>query len=264
MLDAKKIAIVILAHDDRPALENMVSNVRFFCPNATIVLYNSGDDPSLGEDLDLVVIPYSRRLYYARIIYFFVDLFDWLAGESYPYDYIVNLDSDVLFIRPGFERFISSSMEGYDYMAPRFRLFTSRQSRWRPLRSLRPELPEWYQVFGFQYTHEAFNPGQTFSREYIQRLLGHEKYPCILELIQKNLSFTLHEVLFPTLVDLLQVKARSYPTELDTTIRYRPYQAVRSVQRALQMRDAYFVHPVRRELDNPTRVFIQSLIKSDR
>jgi hypothetical protein len=257
----RRTLIVILAHDNRECLEDMVANVRHFCPSVTAALYNSGDSPDLGTGLDLEVVRPSRRLYYARIAPFFFDLFEWLTVTDVSFDYVVNVDSDLLFIRQGFERFLADCMKGYDYMAPDLRLFIQNRPRWRPIRSLRPELPRWYKFWGFEYAHGAFNPGQTFSRTYIEKLVSHPKYAELLNLVAQNESFTLHEVLFPTLVDFLHLRGRSYPNELRFVNRYRPFQAVTGVKTALSTPTAYFVHPVRREIEDPARAFIREMAR---
>jgi hypothetical protein len=255
----KKFALVILAHDKPEILREMVTNIHHFCPNFDILLYNSGDDPSFGEDLDVIKIQPSRRLYYARIIHFFFDTFEWLASNNVNYDYVTNIDSDVLFIRSGFEFFLYSIMENTDYMAQKFVRHTPYKSTWRPFHSLKPELQDWYQLFGFRYTNQAFNPGQTFSANYINKLLNFHKYGEIIKLVEKNQSYTLHEVLFPTLVDVLNLSAKAYPSELDPINRWRPYQAVSGVTRALLTPNAYFIHPVPMDNDNKARRLIYSL-----
>jgi hypothetical protein len=256
----KKIVMVIVAHDDALSLADTVQNVRHFCPQAELYLYNSGDDPTLGADLEIQFVPSPRRLYYAKVTPFFFDMFEWLVNERIKFDYAINLETDMLFIRKGFEAFISEVMRDCDYMAPRFARFTSGKSRWRPIRSLRPELPQWFKTLGVDYTHEGFSPGQVFSKKYVEKLLHHAAYPEIRRLLKENQSYTLQEVLFPTLVDALKLCGQSYPTGTEPHIRYRPYHALRGVKRALALPDAYFIHPVRREMDNPARVLIRSLM----
>lgn len=258
------IRMVILAHDDEPALEDTVANIRHFCPAADLALYNSGGNPHLGEHLSLdMAVPSPQRLSYAKVTPFFFDVFESLAASECPFDYFINLETDMLFIRRGFERFIASTMAKADYMAPEFRRFTSSRSRWRPIRSLRPELPAWYELLGSHYTHRAFSPGQVFSRRYVEALVDHPRYPAIKALVDDNQapgrSFSLQEVLLPTLVDLLGVRAISYPDDLRPVNRYRPYQAVSGIRRALALPHAFFVHPVRRQHDDPARRFVRRL-----
>lgn len=259
MKKEKKYALVILAHDKPEILEGMIRNIRHFCPNFDVLLYNGGDDPALGENLDVVRIQPSRRLYYARIIHFFFDTFEWLALNNLNYDYVTNIDSDVLFIRSGFDSFLDSFMGNADYLAQKFNRYTPYKSTWRPFHSLKPELTDWYQLFEFEYTNQAFNPGQTFSAKYIDKLLNFHKYGELKKLIKKNQSYTLHEVLFPTLVDVLSLSAKAYPHNLDPINRWRPYQAVSGITRALLTPDAYFVHPVPMYIDNKARRLVYSL-----
>lgn len=254
-----KCALVVLVHDSPEILKEMVDNLHHFCPTMDVVLYNAGDDPALGLELNTRHVQPSRRLYYARIIHFFFDLFEWLREHDMPYDYVTNLDSDVMFIRHGFEEYLLALMDGYDYLAQNFSRHTPSNSKWRPFRSLKPELENWYKLLGFSYTNQAFNPGQTFSRQYINRLLSHELFPEIKRLVNANESFTLHEVLFPTLVDFLDLPARSYPVELGSINRYRPYQATTGVVHALLTPNAYFLHPIRRASDDSARRLIRAL-----
>jgi hypothetical protein len=250
----------ILAHGDQNSLRDLVENVRHFCPGARLLLYNSGADPRLGEGLDLETFPAPRRLLYAKVTPFFLDLFAWAAREGSPFDYLINLETDMLFIRPGFDRFLAGAMAESDYMSPGFRRYTAKTSKWRPIRSLRPELRDWYSLFGFAYTHRGFSPGQVFSRAYVETLVAHPAFPAIRGLVDQNGSYSLQEILFPTLVDFLGLRGRSYPAAVEPANRYRPYQAVSGVKRALTLEDAYFVHPVRRGLDDPARSYIRSLL----
>ncbi len=254
--------MVIVAHDDPASLAELVVNARHFCPDAQLYLYNSGDNMSLGTDLKIKMVPLPRRLYYAKVTPFFFDMFEWLTNERIPFDYAINLETDMLFVKKGFEAFICDVMANCDYMAPRFASFTSKKSRWRPIRSLRPELPEWFKVLGVEHTHEGFSPGQVFSSQYVGKLLAHPRYPDIRRLVKENKSYTLQEVLFPTLIDTLNLSGQSYPSGTEPFIRYRPYQGINGVKRALECPNIYYVHPIRREMDNAARVFIRSLAHS--
>lgn len=254
-----RVLMAILAHADARSLRELVDNVRAFCPGADLVLYDSGADPHLGDGLDVERFPVPRRLEYSQVTPFFLDVCEWLSAEGRDYDYWVNLETDMLFVRSGYVHFLRETMSGYDYMAPLFARHNPRTSRWRPIRTLRPELPRWYAVLGFEHTHRGFSPGQVFARRYVDELVGHERYPEIRRLVAENRSNSLQEVLFPTLVDFLGQRGRSYPEEWAPINRYRPFQAVRGVRRALGLSDVHFVHPVRRDPDDPARRLVLSL-----
>ncbi len=254
--------MVILAHEDPDSLFDLVKNTSAFCSRSRLMLYNSGTDPDLGKGLDLEILPVSRRQFYAKITPFFFDVFEWLVENDASYDYVINLETDMLFIRHGYEDWVSSAMSGYDYMAPNLVRFVSPKSRWRPYKSLRPELSDWFEFVGFRHVHGAFSPGQVFSHRYVEAMVKHRHYSDLKRLIAANKSHTLQEILFPTLPDTLGLETRSYPVELKPFIRYRPYQAVSGIKRALGTPQAYFVHPVRRSLDDPARTLVRSLQES--
>src|SRR5215467_15782173 len=106
----KNIVFVIVAHEDADSLSDLVANVRHFCPSAKTYLYNSGDNPSLGAGLDIERVPSPHRLFYAKVTRFFFDMFEWLLRDNIAFDYAINLETDMLFIRKGFENFIADFM----------------------------------------------------------------------------------------------------------------------------------------------------------
>ena len=190
---------------------------------------------------------------------FFIDVFEWFVNDPRQLDYLVNSETDMLFIRKGFESFLTKAMKGCSYMAPLFDRGIPETSKWRPYHSLRPELKQWKRALGMDSLNRAFNPGQVIHRKYAESLLKHESYAEIKQLVKENRSFTLHEVLNPSLVDFLGLNGRSYPEGLEQINRYRPYQAISGVKRGLSTEDAYFVHPIRRDPDDPARQMILSM-----
>ena len=259
-----KIAMVVLAHSDEPSLGDFANNIMRFCPGCSLFLYNSGHDPDFGSSVGLECIPNPRRLEYAHIMPFFLDIFEWFVRDARQFDYLVNAETDMLFIRQGFESFLTRAMHACSYMAPVFSRGIRKSSKWRPYHSLGPELKHWKRALGMESLNRAFNPGQVVDRQYAERLLQHKGYSEIRRLVDRNQSFTLHEVLNPSLVDFLGLNGRSYPEGLEQINRYRPYHAVSGVRRALSIENAYFVHPVRRNPDDPARQMILSLTLADR
>jgi hypothetical protein len=253
------LLLVILAHADHRSLQSLIENARAFCPGARLMLYNSGPDPDLGKGLDVEQFAEPRIQEYARITPFFLELFEWAVRSDDAFDAIVNLETDLLFIRSGYERFVADAVQKADYLAPNLVERRALRSYWRPLRSLRPELEDWFELFGFRHFHGSFSPAQIFSRQYVHALVTHRDYGKLRALVAQNRSFSLQEVLFPTLTDFLGLRLRSYPDAHRTSNRYRPYQAVTGVKRALAIPDAHFVHPVRRDENNPARKFIREL-----
>ncbi len=102
-----KICFAILAHNNREVVKELINNVRFFCPNSTFVLFNGGEDPSLCDDLGVPVCPSSRKLKYGYTTIYFLETMEWIEELGIDYEYFINIDSDALFIKDGYENIIS-------------------------------------------------------------------------------------------------------------------------------------------------------------
>jgi hypothetical protein len=245
-----RICIVICDHRDDAYLQDLIDGIETFCPRSDIAWYNSGHQPHPGSArTSLTTLPQSQPLTYAKVTPFFLDTFEWAAGQDY--DYIVNAETDMAFVKPGYEHFIAETMKEADYLAPGYARDTPRSSRWRPYYSLRPELPELLGIIGAASTHRCFSPGQVFSAHYIDKLVSSTWYPELRDFVSRNQqpgrSFSLQELLLPTAADVLGLRAAGYPPHLASVNRYRPYHAAASILRARETGDAYFVHPIRRD-----------------
>jgi len=256
--------VVIADHRHDEYLTDLVNGLRTFVPAADLVIYNSGDPRIHGDHACHESVPRissSRPLLYAKVTPFFLDMFEWAAGGCY--DYVLNAETDMAWLKPGFEEFVVESMRDHDYMAPGFERSTARTSRWRPYHSLRAELPELMSLLRVTATNRCFSPGQVFSARYIDRVVSSPIYPQLRDFVMRNQepekSFTLQEVLLPTLVDSLSLVPRDYPGHLRAVNRYRPYHASPSVKRAIDTPDAYFVHPIRRDNSDAARLAVRQL-----
>jgi hypothetical protein len=257
---ATEVCLVILDHRNDDYLRETIEGARAFCPEADIVWYDSsttGEEPPSGVER----LPASRPLEYAKVSPFFLDMLEWAAGSEYRY--VANFETDMAFVRPGFARFISAQTRSVDHLAPGFARNTPATSRWRPYRSLAPELPQLLTLLGVDSTDRCFSPGQVFSRHYAQTLVASPIYDRLRSFVATNQragrSFSLQEVLLPTLTRALGLRIGAYPSVADRYNRYRPYHAAASVARALNEPSVYFVHPIRRDRDDPARRSVRSL-----
>jgi hypothetical protein len=259
------ICIVICDHRNDVYLQDIIDGINCFCPSADIAWYNSGNEPPQpgSAGASVTVLPRSRPLQYAKITPFFLDMFEWAAEQSY--NYIINAETDMAFVRPGYDRFVAETMSEADYQAPGYVRDTPPTSRWRPYRSLRPELPELLSILGVRSTNQCFSPGQVFSARYIETFTNSPFYPELRDFVSRNQepgrSFSLQEVLLPTAVDALGLTARTYPAHLMSLNRYRPYHAAGSILRARETPDAYFLHPVRRDETDGARQTVRMLTR---
>lgn len=257
-----RVCFAVLEHRADEYLRDVVANLRAFCPTADVVLYWSGRPERCPDDVP--VVPASRPLAYGKLAPFFLDTFEWAADRDY--DYVVNVESDMFLVRPGFPEFLDEAMRGYDYLGCQFHRGISRTSQWKPYRSLwrKPELPHLLSVLGLEHLNQCFNPGQVFGIEYVRRLLASPSYSDIRRFVERNQgggrSYALEEILLPTLVDHLGLRARAYPATANKANRFRPYLSLAELTQAAADPDVYFVHPVRREEDDPARQAARRLV----
>src|SRR5690348_1069416 len=97
-----RLCLAILAHNNRPCLDDFLLNIRAFVPSAEVVLFNGGRDHSLFDGLDLEICPYSHPLEYGRgggTAPFHFQIMRWLHEEQRDYEFLITLDSDMLFIK---------------------------------------------------------------------------------------------------------------------------------------------------------------------
>jgi len=255
------IILAILAHNT-DALPDLVANARHFNPGATLALYNSGNDPTLGDGLDIDRIIPSRPLTYAHVMPFFLDTFEWLHTNSIQYDYLVNLETDMLFVKAGYETWTDAAMRHTDYMTANYTTEVNTHSITRCVYTLRPYLAQWYDLLGFEHVHIGFSPGMVFSRRYVDRLVGHGQYGRIKAMVEDSRdAMSLQEVLLPTLAEYLGLWARGYPKVGREFNRFRPYQTLATARRAITTNDVYFVHPVPREGDNAARMMVREMVE---
>lgn len=256
------LCVVVLDHRHDTYLRDLVDSIRVFCPEAEVALYNSADRPVPPQFADLPVLPTSQPLRYAKVTPFFLDLLEWTAGADF--DHVVNAETDMAMVQPGFASFVSTTMRDLDYLAPGFARHTPRTSRWRPYHSLRSELPELLSLIGMPDTNRCFSPGQVFSARYAQTVVNSTWYDQLRDFVTCNQepgrSFSLQEVLLPTLADALDLRAGGYPYHLASINRYRPYHAAASIARSSRTADAYFVHPIRRDDGDPGRRIMRASI----
>jgi hypothetical protein len=259
------ICIVICDHSNDAYLQDLIDGIRAFCPRADIAWYSSGNEAPSPDSVgaSLRMLPSSRPLRYAKVTPFFLDMFEWAAGQSY--EYVVNAETDMAFVQSGYEQFVVAAMKNADYLASGYAHATPKTSRWRPYRSLRPDLPELLGILGLASTNRCFSPGQVFSALYINRLVSSPWYGELRDFVSRNQhhdkSFSLQEVLLPTVAEALGLTAHDYPEHLVSVNRYRPYHAASSIIRARAIADAYFVHPVRRDEADGARQLVRRLVR---
>ncbi|NLY43084.1 MAG: hypothetical protein GX066_03740 [Clostridiaceae bacterium] len=254
----ERICFAVLAHEKRRILKDMLANIRYFCPNSSIVLYNGGSNPQLCRNLGYPVCPYSKKMQWGNLAQFMLDIMKWLDDTGYQYDYLINLDSDALFARKGFESFIISQMKDADYMAVRARVYGD---KWYPGREMKRRWSKWQPLLKTEQFLGCFNVGQVFSKDLVKKILSSDDIDKIQKNIIENGTFALEEILYVTLAHTLGVKIKSYPEDVAGFIRSRHYFTLFEVSRYIKSNaPCYLLHPVRRDMNDNVRRYIRRLM----
>jgi hypothetical protein len=251
-----KVVFGVLAHAYRPALEDLLANVRALEPDAPIVAYNGGRDNTLFDGLDIATCPYSKPLHHDWPTPFPHDMMRWLKEDGVDYDYLVILECDMYLLRPGIADHLDRTMSGSDYMAPHFsvhpRLWSpwsiGRRTRWNWNRS------GWREMLGTEYPYGCLGAGQVFGRRYAERLLSHPRLPEILQRAQISRLRVLNEIVYPSLAVSMGCNPLRDPNSDALLLRrHSPTELLSHIQNE----DCYLVHKIGLDIDSPDRVFLR-------
>lgn len=223
------------------------------------MLFNGGNDPNLCNGLGFPVCPASTPLYWGNIAPVFLHVMEWLEGMNYEYDYLINIDSDALFAKKGYEEFIHSEMEGFDYMAANLR---DPEWNWYPGQTMNNEWwSSWHLIFNTPWYKGCFNNAQVFSKKFVQEKLKFSKLDQIKRKLLETRVTAIEEMIFATLSVTLGIRSKSYPDHVQAWNRFRPYFAEWEIRSGIENQmDCYLIHPVNRYIHDGARVYIRSLM----
>lgn len=251
-----KICFAILVHDNRHLVKELIENVRYFCPNSSMVLFNGGDDPTLCDNLGVPVCPSSRKMERGFTTIYFLETMEWLEEMKMDYDYLVNIDSDALFIREGYEDFVQTQMVNTDYMAVKLRI---PEKDWYIGNELMKEKSRWNQLFNINPFYGIFNVGQVFKRSLIGSLL--RRKAILKKALLETSSFGTDEFIFVNMAKELGYRIKNYPNNTDELmIRYRPHFTLDEMIHSFNnIKNSWLCHPVYRDQNDLVRKLINHL-----
>lgn len=255
-----RVCLVLLEDRPGPATHDLLLSARQLAPDFEIFWYDSSAGMRHEHGcFGATRLDSSRPLKYAKVTPFFFDALEWFVANG-DFDLMINIESDMVFTGSGLSAFFAAALRDHDYMVPRLQRNVSVKSKWRPYRSLRKELPELAEILGHRALHGGFSPGQVFTRRYADKVLSAPFYAELRRFIDSNqgadMSFTLQEILLPTLGGMWDLRARDYPEADLQYIRYRPYHSVASYRKAVAI-GSPFVHPISRDEENNTRIAVR-------
>lgn len=256
----EKICFVILAHENEPVLKNQVANIRRYNPHAKVVLYNGGKDPDFGKGIDIDICPYSRPVQVPNLGRVFFDVMKWLEESDIDYEFLINVDSDIMFVNHGFETFLQECMKGYHFMGLWMRKIEveCNDPWWWPAYTLWYEgWEKWNPFFETNdYIIGTLNAMQVYRREIVQIMLERIDINKFEELVGSTEVFAIEEILYGTLAARYGGKWQRYPTYFQEYIRLGDPLTLNEIKEAKADAAVYFVHPITRNMEDLARKWI--------
>jgi hypothetical protein len=242
-----------LAHENENVLKVQIENFRHYNPESRVVIYNGGTNRHFGKSLDVEICPYSRPLVYGNLVPFLFDVMKWLEETNVEYDYLVNFDHDVLFIKNGFKSFLDKMLNEYDCMGPHFQIHNTPHDYpdFGPGLSMWQAWHKWQPFFKTDYFARFFNPGQIYKPEIVKRMLTGINTAELQNLLSSTYVFALEEMFFPTLAMIHGAKIRDYPWNFEESLAFVRHQGnitKEQVRKAKEMPFYFWIHPIKGEL----------------
>ncbi|QEY21279.1 glycosyltransferase [Psychrobacillus sp. AK 1817] len=256
------ICFAILAHENEEVLVNQIKNIKYYNPGCKVILYNGGLDTKFGLKSNIPICPKSRPLKKEKLGRFFLDIMTWLEEIQIDYDYLVNLDSDVMFIKKGYEKYLNKHMQGYDCMGINMGIQRSPLDapHWVPGMNMWSEWAIWQPFFGTDYFCGSLNSMQVYRKEIVKKMITNLDIDKLETLFQVTDVYALEEILYATLAVRCGGKHRPYPSECAEFVGWTPL-SISEIEIALENENVFFVHPIERTMDNPARKWLTNKIK---
>ena len=258
-----------LVHESAECVVDLVRNLRFVDPTSEILLYNGGPDPTLlqkgfpFERYDATVVPNPRRMNWGKLHDFALDCMRFALGGA-SFHTLTIVDSDQLGLRAGYSAGIAEFLTAQ----PHCGLLGSTEgvhpasSGLGPVRAAWAELELWRPLLRrfpegeSRFVHWTFWPSTVFTfdacRALVQLFAADDQ---LKDILTRSQLWATEEILFPTLVALLGFEVRRNPCSSEY-VRFRERFTPAHVDQALQLRNAYWMHPVARKLNDPVRLHI--------
>lgn len=264
-----------LVHERPDCILDLVRNLRALDPVSAIVLYNGGRDRRLLDgipELDRLGVtrhPNPSVMKWGALHEFALDCMRFGLSE-FAFDAMTIVDSDQLMVRGGYAELIASTFASDSKLGmlgnsplrqdastkiPPCVTAHEETELWRPfLRRFEGGLEKW--------VHWSFWPSTVFGADACRELLRlFESDPHLKRTLQKSRLWATEEVLFPTLVSLLGFRVGASPCNYDF-VKYRARYTTRQITRALERGDVFWLHPVKRQINDPIRKLIRSRIST--
>ena len=260
-----------LVHEKQECVIDLVRNLSCLDPESQILLYNGGKNPDLlrrhfpFDRYPVVIHPQPRPMVWGKLHDFALDCMRFIQ-ENYAFDTLTIVDSDQLAARPGYSDYLSRYLADYDSIgllgcSERKQPFSTEvgpaAAAYREIELWRPFLRQ-FQDGEQKFVHWTFWPSTVFTADAVRELSRlFERSGKLADIIQRTRIWATEEILFPTLVALLDLAVAVNPCNYDY-VKYGESYSTGQISQAFSKPDVYWVHPVPRQYGNPVRKHIRS------
>ena len=274
-----------LVHEAQECVVDLVRNLRCLDPDSSILLYDGGTDPRLlepascFEKLGAVIHPSPHNIDSRTLHEFALDCMRFALSEM-PFDTLTIVDSDQLALRRGWSARLATHLASNQPAsarpggARRVGLIGSgiagappdpqpQNTRVTPAIGAWQELALWQPILRRfangqkQFPRWAIWPGTVFTFDAARELSDwFERDAELREVVRASRVWAKEQIIFPTLTALLGFDVIASPEHcayVKHEVSYDPSDA----QSALADDDAYWMHPVARRYDDPSRSVIR-------
>jgi hypothetical protein len=258
--------LACLVHEAPDCVADLVANLRFLDPAATVLLYDGGTrDVCRGlEGVDGVVVhPGSRPTSWGLLHTFAVDCLRY-AGTHLDAAAVTFVDSDQLLVRPGYSEQLLGHLAAHPgagclvsspAVQPPGTLIGPAQAAWSEVELWRPFLrrfPAGEDVF----PHWTFWPGTVFTRRVLASIVSLWDDGELQAILDRSGMWAAEEVVLPTLAALTGHRVAGNPF-VNGFVRYRREFSAQDLERAFAEPATFWMHPVRRSYVDTVRARIR-------
>ena len=194
------IVFAVAAHSEPESLVAQAENLAAACPHSRVVVFDGASDPSWRANIDLPFASQSRPLRHGYLSDFHYLVMQDVLHRYPDFDCLVTLDSDVLAIKAGLEDQLGGLLKDFAYVGARLHPLEGR-TEWSTARRFMYHWPRYWQpLLQISQPWGAFNPGQVFRRDVVERVVADATVPPLLDAVRKARATALEEIVYPSLV----------------------------------------------------------------
>ncbi|MGN6212330.1 glycosyltransferase [Parafilimonas sp.] len=258
-----------LVHNSKECIVDLVKNLHYNDPSSTIILYNGGSDRNLFEGsvnfekYNAVIHPEPALTQHGYLHNFALHCMEY-ALNNFRFDSITMVDSDQLMLKKNYSNYLKTSSvfeENVGMLSNKPQRITSNELNtevWPAIQAFKEQdlwkpLLKKFKDGENKFVHWTFWPSCVFSTSASRDLIQLFKKDKTLQSVMRQTKlWATEEVVLPTLTALLGYKIARNPCNYEY-VKYQKAFSIKDVDCALNKKDTFWMHPVKREYNDILR-----------